>query len=270
MDETAKANLIDLLVAIQNNEVGEVKKKIKVIKDINDIDDTYGETPLTTALSQFPGEKHNRLPIIQKLIEEGADVNKSNNDQETPLLLAVYSKNPHYVNILLENGADEPDDSVLNEAYKMLAVQAVPASDMPEEVPPDAMVAAVAAPPVAPKQSETLRRTSSSSSSSSREGEGNKKKRKKSKSKPKSKSKKVKLKKKTKKLKKPKKYDMKKKKITSKAFKKNLSLMYKVRDCQTRHCKQHEWGSSSYNKCGESHCKKEQDLFIRKLKKLNR
>ena len=208
MDETAKDNLIDLLVAIQNNDgEREVENKINVIKDrgdsINEIDDIYGETPLTTALSQFAGEKHNRLPIIKKLIEEGADVNKPNDDEETPLLLAVYSKEPDYVKILLENGADGPNDYILGEAFRhaknihtMLTVPEVPASEMPEEfgMPATSMVAAVAAPPVAP----LLRRKSSSSSS---DGEGENKKRKKSKSK----SKKAKQKKKTKKLKKPKK-----------------------------------------------------------------
>ena len=214
MNEIAQENLIELIIEIQNNNYERVKAKINDIQNsggsINVKDETYGETPLTSAIIGVAGEEHDRLPIIKTLIEKGADVNMKNLEQQTPLLLAVYSKNPEYVKILLEKGADGPDYYILDEArknapeiYDILTVPTVPASDIPQELSSAAIVAAVAAPPVEPLLRHT--RTSSSSSSST-DGEGISKKRKKSKSKKTKQKNKTKKSKKHNKSKKHKKY----------------------------------------------------------------
>ena len=61
--------------------------------------------------------------------------------------------------------------------------------------------------------------------------------------------------------------NMKNKKISTKTLKKNLSLIDKLRDCQSKHCSQHLWGSRSYVKCSKTHCKKVQDILLKNLKK---
>ena len=43
--------------------------------------------------------------------------------------------------------------------------------------------------------------------------------------------------------------------------------MHKLRDCQSKHCSQHLWGSRSYVKCSKTHCKKVQDILFKNLKK---
>ena len=50
-------------------------------------------------------EQHSKKPIVQLLLEHGADVNAEDNHYSTPLHLAT-SSDPEIVQLLLQHGAD--------------------------------------------------------------------------------------------------------------------------------------------------------------------
>lgn len=223
LDERARVDLIELFVEIQHRNLDGVKDKIKQIKDnngsINVQDEHDGTTPLIAAID------HQSSPeIVQFLINKGADVKLKNEEEETPLLVAILRNNTSAAEILLKKlefddiTGDERTAALKYspEIYHMLTAPTVPAPEETTVMSSVATAEAVAAPPAVAKRKKKHRRKSSSSSSSSSDGEGNKKKQKKSRSK----TKKAKLKNKTKKPKKPKKSTMKNKKISAKTLKK--------------------------------------------------
>lgn len=60
-----------------------------------DCKNVFGETALMIAL------EHKNWDVAKRLIEAGADVNQKNNDQETPLTIAIGKKAPSSVIDLL-------------------------------------------------------------------------------------------------------------------------------------------------------------------------
>ena len=50
--------------------------------------------------------KRNRIDVVSLLIQEGADVNKQSQLNETALMEAAYYGNAKIVNLLIDNGAD--------------------------------------------------------------------------------------------------------------------------------------------------------------------
>jgi len=68
-----------------------------------DITDEYGSTGLHTAIEQ--GYSH----IVQLLIEAKADINRKDNDGNTPLDLAIYYDHPVVVGLLSNMGAEKTE-----------------------------------------------------------------------------------------------------------------------------------------------------------------
>ena len=64
-------------------------------------DDTFGDTCLHMAVRQECS-----IEVVQAIIDHGADVNATNKEHKTALLLACVRKNEHTINILLNAGAD--------------------------------------------------------------------------------------------------------------------------------------------------------------------
>jgi len=160
--ETNRVNLIELFVAIQDNNFEVVKEKIKEIKNeggnINVLDE--GETPLIAAIEYSRGARGQKrgTEIIEELIKAGANVNMPNVEGDSPLLKAIHKNNTAAAKVLLDHGANY-DEPTIHEARRLDATEidelmtrkAMPAPEMPaeEEEPagPGAMVAAVGTPP---------------------------------------------------------------------------------------------------------------------------
>lgn len=93
--------LQDITSAVKNNDVAALEKAINENPGFNlDFIQTDGNTLLITAID-------NKLPEIRNLlIEKGASVSKASiNDKRTPLIAAVDSEDIYSVQILLDNGA---------------------------------------------------------------------------------------------------------------------------------------------------------------------
>lgn len=74
--------------------------------DVNVVDD-QGKTPLLVALYGYIPDEEERLDIVRKFIEKGANVNvKDTIDKNTPLHLACDKGDNEIVKILVENKAD--------------------------------------------------------------------------------------------------------------------------------------------------------------------
>jgi ankyrin repeat protein len=75
----------------------------------------------------YKAAEHNDLSTAQKALAEGADVNVSNLQGVTPLLLAVKNLNTNMVNLLLKSSADpnkvSADSSPVHEAVKRKSAQ---------------------------------------------------------------------------------------------------------------------------------------------------
>jgi ankyrin repeat protein len=60
-----------------------------------------------TGLSHlYMAVENQSIPIIEKLISNGADVNQKTHNRDTPLCLAINNENKQIVELLLKNGAD--------------------------------------------------------------------------------------------------------------------------------------------------------------------
>ncbi|ELT88636.1 hypothetical protein CAPTEDRAFT_47865, partial [Capitella teleta] len=70
-----------------------------------DARDIYGYTPLFIVISSSSNETTLKM-IVEALVTNGANVDTSDHDGDTPLHMASIRKHPSIVNYLLENGAD--------------------------------------------------------------------------------------------------------------------------------------------------------------------
>ena len=90
----------DLLTVIKKGSISEINQAIQDGADVN-ATDNGGWTPLTFAL-------HHEAPkeVIELLIAKGADVNAKDKDGWTPLMHALYNKASKEVIELLRTNAD--------------------------------------------------------------------------------------------------------------------------------------------------------------------
>jgi len=89
-----------LFIACENEYLEIVKLLIENGADINK-SDNYGQTPLFIAC------QNGYLEIVKLLIENGADINKSNNNGKTPLFIAREYQRFEITAVLIENGVDD-------------------------------------------------------------------------------------------------------------------------------------------------------------------
>ncbi|MFT9057398.1 MAG: ankyrin repeat domain-containing protein, partial [Ethanoligenens sp.] len=99
-----KINEISLLL-FQDESVGEMGSDEEILKTLNSISNvniknSEGETLLISA------SYYNRIQVVRRLIELGADVNAQNKNGYTALHVAAEKNFGHLGKILLENGAD--------------------------------------------------------------------------------------------------------------------------------------------------------------------
>jgi ankyrin repeat protein len=92
-------NAFDIYLMISGGNLEGVRELINNGIDIN-VSNDHGYTPLHSAVNQ------EKLEIIKLLIENGADINKSSNFYQTPLYTAVHKENLEIVKLLIDNGAD--------------------------------------------------------------------------------------------------------------------------------------------------------------------
>ena len=88
-----------LRAACEKNDAKTVALLITAGADVNK-DDEDGETPLVVA------SRLGHTETVKLLIEKGADVNKADEDGSTPLHLAVYPGRTEIVKLLIAAGAD--------------------------------------------------------------------------------------------------------------------------------------------------------------------
>ena len=85
--------------AVARGDLEETKKRLTDLSKINDRRGEGGSTLLSTAAL------HGRVDIAKYLIEQGADVNATNNDGNSPLHVAAFLCRKDIVELLLEHGA---------------------------------------------------------------------------------------------------------------------------------------------------------------------
>ena len=93
-----------LLIAVKEVDIKSVEELIKDGADVNYKDLDYGETPLHKAIDQHYFTPV-LLTIVEKLIENRADVNAKNNHNITPLHKAAHNGHLTIVKYLMEKGA---------------------------------------------------------------------------------------------------------------------------------------------------------------------
>ncbi|XP_008398616.1 myotrophin [Poecilia reticulata] len=96
MDE--KMDTADVIWALKNGEVNEVKSALKTAEDVNE--SLHGRNPLHYAAD------FGHLKVVEYLLEKGADVNATDKHGLTPLICACFEGHCDCVKILLEKGAD--------------------------------------------------------------------------------------------------------------------------------------------------------------------
>ena len=96
VNATNKKNRTALAIACLNRNEGAINVLLNAGTDLNIADNTYGETCLHTAVRQeCSGE------VLQTIIDHGADVNATNNANETALTIVCVHKNDDALNLLL-------------------------------------------------------------------------------------------------------------------------------------------------------------------------
>jgi hypothetical protein len=88
----------ELIRAIKQDNLEKVND---IIGEDVDVETITGKTPIHLAV-QF-----NKIPIIEFLIQKGANINKQTHNGTTPLHVAADEENNKVIEILLRNGADE-------------------------------------------------------------------------------------------------------------------------------------------------------------------
>lgn len=91
--------------AITAEDIAEVTAALDAGANVNHVDDNDGYTPLTAAI-QDPRDNLTLLPIIRLLLSRGANVNMANTFGDAPLHCAAHYNNVPVIDILLEAGAD--------------------------------------------------------------------------------------------------------------------------------------------------------------------
>jgi uncharacterized protein len=89
-----------LLLACTNGSAAVIEKLLAAGEDANAVFTQGGDTALGTA------SRTGKIDAIRVLLKRGADVNKTNQRGQTPLMFAVAEKNAAAAQFLLENGAD--------------------------------------------------------------------------------------------------------------------------------------------------------------------
>jgi hypothetical protein len=88
-----------LYTASENGNVELVKKLLEQGDDVNKVNNN-GETPLYIA------SRNGHIEVVKILLAAGADINKANNNGATPLLIASQNGHIEVVKVLLKAGAD--------------------------------------------------------------------------------------------------------------------------------------------------------------------
>ncbi len=90
----------NLFEAIKKNDIDTVKYLLDKIKNINEVDDQYGETPLHMAAA------YNHVKITKLLLtHENIDINATSRYNSTPLWIACDSAHSDIIELLLEDPA---------------------------------------------------------------------------------------------------------------------------------------------------------------------
>ena len=95
-----KDNETALLIACMHGKIDAINVLLEAGADTN-ITETYGHTCLHKAVNANCDEQ-----TVQAIIDHGADVNATNKDNETALLIACMNGETDAINVLLEAGAD--------------------------------------------------------------------------------------------------------------------------------------------------------------------
>jgi hypothetical protein len=109
----------DIITAVQNNKIEIVKKLIEAGADINSKNYNY-ETPLIIACEKDYEE------IVKLLLNKKAKVNLQDKDGDTALKIAVYMKNLNIIKELLKAGADVNIENKYGQSALMLAQKKYP------------------------------------------------------------------------------------------------------------------------------------------------
>jgi uncharacterized protein len=89
-----------LSLACTNGNAAVIEKLLSAGEDANAVFTVGGDNALATAA------RTGKLDAIRVLLKHGADVNKTNQRGQTPLMFAVAEKNAPAAQLLIENGAD--------------------------------------------------------------------------------------------------------------------------------------------------------------------
>ena len=109
--------MADLYDAAKKGGLKRVKQLLEQGVDKNQVGGHFGHTSLCIA-----GE-NNHLDVVRYLVEQGADIEKADRDNQTPLIWASYYGHLEVVRYLLEQGADR--DKANNNGYTSLHNAAV-------------------------------------------------------------------------------------------------------------------------------------------------
>ena len=101
VNATNKQNETALLVACVNKHVGAINVLLNGSADPNITEDTYGYACLHIAVRQGCSTE-----VVQAIIDHGADVNATNNENQTALQMACIYKHEGAINVLLNTNAD--------------------------------------------------------------------------------------------------------------------------------------------------------------------
>lgn len=91
---------LDLLNAIEFNNLEEVERLIQIGANVNFNDSYTNWTPLISACME------GHIEIVDSLINHSADINMANNNGKTPLMAASESGHANVVELLLKRGAN--------------------------------------------------------------------------------------------------------------------------------------------------------------------
>lgn len=89
-----------LFIAVDNNDINEVKNLIARGADVNEKDENYDDIT-----SLFLAVENGNLEIVQYLLDFGAKVNKRDEEKQTPLMRLDEDATPELVRILIKHGA---------------------------------------------------------------------------------------------------------------------------------------------------------------------
>ena len=103
LNATNKQNCTALMIACVKKNEGAINVLLNAHAEPNIVDEAYGDTCLHKA-SRGPGVCSNE--VLQALINHGVDLNATNKDNRTALMVACIMKNEGAINVLLNAHAD--------------------------------------------------------------------------------------------------------------------------------------------------------------------